>query len=550
MINRLSHPGLILALTAITWLSGCATLEQKRIARDSDATNEVRITATPKAEPEKTITSFSNSLRCMDTLFVRYGIKGLTVGAQDIPDETEVVLAGAKDMLISSLSTMSIKSKAIKFVALGQDLEDITRFHSLHKGKNFKSPDFFLRGGITQVDRGVIENQVSGGLALPRSFSISGSKDRIASIIALDMNMGLVTNLQILPGINSSNSIAVVRKGKGADLSGLIKNLGAVFQINFTESEGLHHAVRTLVELGTIEIMGKLTQVPYWECLDIETSSSFVQTQVRDWYKSLSREELVKFIQAKLSALELYDGPVDGEESAELKSVIALYQSRQGLIADSKPDYMLYYNLIADPTPIRAEHHHLLSKVITTYPEEPLLPFEEEYEPEEKIVTQNLGLEQKRVTPLELTLTTGRGERPVYRPGESVEVEVKTSTDAYVYCYYQPEAGQIIKVFPNRFTPDSQLKAGSSLTIPSDERFSLEMQQIGNFERILCMSSYEDIEQKMPFELKNKSLQPLSLARLTKTYRKKIQTLNDIYTIYKSAAKVIPAKEQLLLEVQ
>ena len=550
MHSRFSKTGLVIAALAMTLLSACATLEERQRARDSYATNEVRISATPKAEPQKTITNFSASLRCMDSLFVRYGIKGLAVGSQDIPDETEVVLAGAKDMLISSLSTMSIKSKAVKFVALGQDLEDVTRFHSLHKGKNFKSPDFFLRGAITQVDRGVIENQISGGLALPRTFSLSASKDRIASIIALDMNMGLVTNLQILPGINSSNSIAVVRKGKGADLSGTIKNLGAVFQVNFTESEGLHHAVRTLIELGAIEIMGKLTQVPYWECLDIETTSSFVQTQIEDWYKSLSREELVKFIQAKLSALDLYEGAVDGQETAQLKSVIALYKSRQGLIADSKPDYMLYYNLISDPTPIRTEHHYLLSKVIQSYPEEPFLPFEEEAEPVEKVVLQNLGLESKRVTPLELTLKTSRGERPVYRPGEKAEIYASTSTDAYLYCYYQPVAGEIIKVFPNRFTPSSRVSAGNTTTIPSDERFSLEMEQIGNYERILCMSSYEDVEQRMPFELKNKSLQPLSLARLTKVYKKKIQSLNDIYTIYKSAAKVIPVKQQLILEVQ
>ncbi len=531
-------------------LSGCATLEEKQRAKDIYATNEVRISATPKAEPHKTITNFSTALRCMDSLFVRYGIKGLVVGAQDIPDETEVVLAGTKDMLISALSTMSIKSKAVKFIALGQDLEDITRFHTLHKAKSFKSPDFFLRGAVTQADRGVLEKQVSGGLALPRAFSLSASKDRIASIIGLDMNMGLVSNLQILPGINSSNSIAVLRRGKGADLSGTIKNLGTVFQVNFTESEGLHHAVRTLIELGAIEIMGKLTQVPYWECLDIETTSTFVQTQIEDWYKSLSREELVKFIQAKLAALNLYDGAVDGYESEKLKSVIALYKSRQGLIANSKPDYPLYYHLIADKTAIRSEHRHLLSKVVQSYRDEAILPYEDEPEPVEKIVEQPLGLEPKRVTPLELSLNSTRGKRPVYRAGEYAKIYATASIDAYLYCYYQPVPGEIIKIYPNRFKPDSRIKGGQKISIPSNERFSLKMEQTGNNEKVLCMTAYEDLEKRMPFELKRKSLQPISLVRLTKIYRRKIQSLNDIFGIYKSSAKVIPVKQQLTLEVQ
>lgn len=541
---------LMFSASVAVFLSGCATLEERQRAKDVYATNEVRISATPKAEPQKTITNFSASLRCMDSLFARYGIKGLTVGAQDIPDETEVVLAGTKDMLISSLSTMSIKSKAVKFIALGQDLEDITRFHSLHKGKNFKAPDFFLRGAITQVDRGVLEKQISGGLALPRSLSLSASKDRISSIIALDMNMGLVTNLQILPGINSSNSIAVVRKGKGADLSGTIKNLGAVFQVNFTESEGLHHAVRTLVELGAIEIMGKLTQVPYWECLDIETTSTFVQTQIEDWYKSLSREELVKFVQVKLSALNLYNGAIDGVETAQLKSIIALYKSKQGLIANSKLDYMLYYNLIADPTPVRDEQRHLLSKVVQSYVDEAAMPYEEDAEPVEKVVAQPVGLESKSVTPLTLSLDTNRGKKPVYRAGELAKIYATASTDAYLYCYYQPIAGEIIKIFPNRFAPESRVKGGRKVSIPPNERFSLKMEHTGNSETILCMTAYEDLEKRMPFELKLKSLQPLSLARLSKTYRRKISSLNDIYNIYKSSAKIIPVKQKLTLEVQ
>lgn len=531
------------------FLTGCVTLEEKQRIKDAYTTNELRIAATPKAEPHKTITNFSASLRCMDSLFSRYGIKGLVIGAQDIPDATEVVTAGTKDMLISALSTMSIRSKAINFVALGQDLEDVTRFHTLHKAKTFKSPDFFLRGAVTQADIGVLENQVSGGLGL-RVFSLSASKDRIASIIALDMNMGLVANLQILPGINSSNSIAVVRKGKGADLSGTIKNLGAVFQVNFTKSEGLHHAVRSLIELGSIEIMGKLTQVPYWECLDIETTNTFVQTQIEDWYKSLSREEFIKFVQAKLAALNYYSGAVDGKESENLKSNIAIYKSKQGLIANSKPDYNLYYKLMTDKTPIRSEHRKLLSKEIYSYPDEAVLPYENEPEPVKKVVEQPLRLEPSSVTPLTLTLTSSKGKKPVYRVGETVQLYATSSIDAHLFCYYQPATGEIVKIFPNRFKPNSRVSGGQKIAIPSNERFSLKMEQTGNKEKILCMTAYEDLEKRMPFELKRKSLQPLSLARLTKTYRRKIESLNDIFSIYKSSAKVLPVKQQLTLEVQ
>ncbi|MCU7851826.1 MAG: DUF4384 domain-containing protein [Candidatus Thiodiazotropha sp. (ex Monitilora ramsayi)] len=528
-------------------LSSCANLEEKQKIRETQATTEVRIVATPNAAPQRAITNFSTSLRCMDKLFLRYRISDLKIGTQDIPDRTEVVLAGTKDMLISALSQMSIESRAVKFVALGQDLEDITRFHSLHQLKNFTAPDFFIRGAITQVDRGVIEKQVSGGLAIAEAFSLSASKDNIASIITLDMNMGLVSNLQILPGITSSNSIAVARKGKGLDLSGTIKKLGAVFQVDFTESEGLHHAVRTLVELGVIELMGRLTQVPYWECLDIETTSTLVQSQIQDWYKSLAREDLTKFVQAKLYALGLYAGPVDGKSNAPLRTAITLFKKEQGQIADSRLDYMLYYSLITDSTPIDIRHRNHLAKTVQV---DDIYAIYEDGHSETKVIRQHTGLEGGQVTPLELILTTEHGTRPVYRQGESVSLQAEISVNGHLYCFYQPGSGEIVKIFPNRYRPSSRIDAGSSIRIPGDDPFAIRLDQRQVTEKILCMASYKDIEERMPFELKEKSLQTISLAQLEKIYRRKVASLSDLYNIYKSSTDIVPLRRQIKFEIQ
>ncbi|MEW8470390.1 MAG: DUF4384 domain-containing protein [Candidatus Thiodiazotropha sp.] len=537
----------IALMLAAGLLSSCASLDEKQRARETHATNEVRIVATPNAAPQRAITNFSESLRCMDDLFLRYRIADIKVGTQDIPDRTEVVLAGTKDMLISALSQMSIESRAIRFVALGQDLEDITRFHSLHRLKNFTAPDFFIRGAITQVDRGVIETQVSGGLAVANAFSLSASKDNIASIITLDMNMGLVSNLQIMPGITSSNSIAVTRKGKGLDLSGTIKKLGAVFQVDFTESEGLHHAVRTLVELGAIELMGRLTQVPYWECLDIETTSTCVQSQIEDWYKTLKQDELITFVQAKLFAMGLYGGAVDGDRHAALKTAIALYKREQGQIADSKLDYALYYSLITDPTPVEAQHRRLLSRTIEVENR-----YEEEYfiTPQSKTVSQNTGLEADHVTPLDLVLTTDHGTKPVYRQGEAVSLQAELSVNGHLYCFYQPNPGEIIKIFPNRYRPQSRVDALERISIPGSDPYTIRLDQRQVVEKILCMASYKDVEEKMPFELKEKNLQPISLQRLKRIYRRNIASLDDLYGIYKASTDVVPLKRKIQFEIQ
>lgn len=529
--------GLFLVLV----LSACATQE-----RDRQATSEVRIAATPKAIPQRTVTNFSEALRCMDDLFVRYAISGVALGAQDIPDQTDVVSAGTKDMLITALSNMSVKSRAIRFVALGYDLEDISRFHTLHVSKNFKAPDFFIRGAITQVDRGVIQTQQSGGLSVGTFLSIEASKDRIASIVSLDMNMGLVSNLQILPGITSSNSIAVVQKGKGLDLSGAIEKLGALFRIDFTESEGLHHAVRSLIDLGSIELMGRLTQVPYWECLDIETTNPFVQKEVRTWFNALPRDQLLRFTQAKLRAVGAYDGPVDGRESQGLRSAIALYKSDHALIANGDVDFALYYQLLADPTAIDDQHIPLVAQVIAG--EGTSVGRDDTSVTEEKVL-KKARLETSSVTPLELELTTERGTRPRYRVGESVVLQVKASVAAHVYCYYQPRAQEVIKIFPNRYARESRVRAGTTTTIPGTDGFQIKFDTPGVAERVLCMAAYRDIERRLPSELRDNDLTPLSLASLSRTYQRPVRSVDDIYKLYKDAAKIVPLKKSMRINI-
>ena len=550
MIN---YKTIILFSFSMFFLAGCVSTQEKQ-RYDAQATTELRIAATPKATPQRNITNFSQALKCMDTLFDRYNISDILIGAQDIPDQTEVVIAGTKDMLISALSSMSIKSGAIRFVALGQDLEDITRFHSLHKQRRFSSPDFFIRGAITQVDQGVLEKQSGAGLAAARYFSVEGTKDRLASIIGLDMSMGLVSNLQILPGTTSSNSIAVVRKGKGLDATGTIKKLGLLFFVDFTHSEGLHHAVRTLVELGAIEILGKLTQVPYWECLDLKTTNSYVQAQIEDWYNALDSESLTKFTQAKLKAMGYYDGVIDGIDSERLHRAVALYKSRNNLNANGELDYLLYYNLVADKTPISASYLSQPDIETAQYTGDDYTPMENnakvKTKSKKKFESIPASLTGPSVVPLDFTITTVRGDRPVYRSGESAQLKLNTSVDAHIYCFYKPADGSIVKIFPNRFSPDSKIKEKQAFVIPADRRFEIKLDNKGTFEKVLCMASYNDIEKNLPFELREKNLQPVSTIRLQKTFRRQVASLDDIYQIYKNASDVVPLKKTITMEIQ
>jgi len=511
------------------YLTSCSVFD----VDDLNATNEARVAATPKAKPQRTITNLTRALQCMDELFIRYSISDLLVGAQDVIDPTAKARVPTKDMLISALSKMSQRSKAIRFVVLGYDLQDISTFHNLHNSKAFTSPDFFIRISTPQFDKGVSSTRVGGGIRIQDYFSMEANKDRMLSIASLDMNLGVTKTLQMIPGLSSSNSIAVVRKGLATDLSGTIKKFGALFQISFDTSEGLNHSLRTLVDLGAIELMGSLTQVPYWECLDIESTSPEVQSRVFDWYQSLSSSELRIFVQSKLDAMGYYQGKVDGKDNAAFHQAVARYKGKAGLIADSDIDFAVYYQLITDRTPIKSAYLPMLTQRIKD-PQN----HNNDREVRENIVPQNLSLQQYSARPLELTLSTNRGTEPILRVGELLSIRVLVTTDAYVYCYYQQADGKVLKIFPNRYVPNPRIKADEELFIPGGH-FKLMPEYAKSQEQVMCIASYNNIDNDLPTELRLRNLQIIPVANLS-----------SVFQYYKMVSTIVPLQKTITIEVR
>ena len=227
------------------------------------------IIASPKTPPVKNITSFTPALQCMDNLFGAYGKRDIIITSAGIPDATGQIRAGTKDMMISAISKMSRKSKAFRFIDFDQNQTDILAVQQLIGVTNdILIPNYYIRGAITQLDAGVANDRVGGGIAIPQG-AIGVNRDQLVSVVSMDLNMGDIVTRQIISGIQANNSIAIVRKGQGADFDGQIGKVGLFFNVSMDRSEGPHASVRTLLELSLIEVLGKLAQVPYWKCLEI-----------------------------------------------------------------------------------------------------------------------------------------------------------------------------------------------------------------------------------------------------------------------------------------
>ncbi len=102
--------------------------------------------AQPQATPVRNITSFTPALQCMDDLFLSFGVRNVVITSAGIPDATGQVGAGTKDMLISAISRMSVKSKAFVFVDFDQSQADVAELHSLvGYTEDFRVPSYYTK---------------------------------------------------------------------------------------------------------------------------------------------------------------------------------------------------------------------------------------------------------------------------------------------------------------------------------------------------------------------------------------------------------------------
>ncbi|SMH61975.1 DUF4384 domain-containing protein [Azospirillum agricola] len=469
-------------------LAGCFTAGEK-----------VSVVQQPKTPAVRTISSFSEALRCMDGLMAAHGKHDIYITSNGIPDATGRVAGGTKDMLITAVSRMSERSNAFRFVDFEPALDDVNALYwMIGVQPNFRAPSYYIRGAITQLDDNVVSESAGAGISLPK-FDLGVSADQVASMISVDLNVGELVTRQIIPGMSSSNSLAVLTSGKGADGGALIGKAGLTFNVSFNKSEGLHQAVRTLVELSTIEVLGKLTRTPYWQCLGIDQTNPAFMGQARDWFDGMPAAQRVTFVQRTLAADGYYDGAVTGELNEQTRAAVSRYQADHDLIATGRIDFDLYQRMLGQPSG------------------------RQQVAPERLQAVSNAGGEGLPHAPPapagagpDLALSSDRGPKPRYRLGEPLVVRVSPTADGFVYCYYQDTGGTVARIYPNRFQPDAFVEANRQVEIPpgNQKPFNLRMDRVGDQEAIACVATRDEMGVRLPDRFKTEDLQPIPGATL------------------------------------
>lgn len=334
MMRALFLPAVIPAMT----LSGC--MEPSRLMTP--------VTAQPKTPVARNFTSFQPALQCMDGLLKKSGKRGVRLTSTGIPDHTLSVRVAADDMLISAISQMNRKSRAYVFLdqalikegslrEVQVNLDDIT--------EDQPRPHYYIRGSISQLDNNARSTNASltyephelpdrQGMTSSRAAPNLGN-----SVVSVDLHLVAYPSRQVLAGASVSNSMVVSRTNWGAGLTGMIPkgDLGISLQINRVESAG--QAVRNLVELGVIELLGRHADVPYWQCLSLpDTNARQRAGEERNFIRSDSQSQLEE-AQSLLITLQRLPEPASGRLDANTRRALSRFQAEHVLIASGRPDF-------------------------------------------------------------------------------------------------------------------------------------------------------------------------------------------------------------------
>ena len=245
---------------------------------------------------QKRTTLMDDSLIEFGKMLQAYDLPPGPIQSQNIGNET------AEKGMPTSIYTMvatSLNKIGRQIVFIPYDTQYVIN-ESTTGGKIQRTyPDAVISGGITGFDKDLIEKEREGDVSAGwagASGSARYNAAEVASKITLDMNVRDYKTQAYFPGVLASNSIIIRNDRLGWGVSAAYMNFSVSFDSEVKTKEGIYSALRFLVELSVLEVMGKYFSVPYWKCVKGASEDSNMVIRLKDNFQALSSSMQILYL--------------------------------------------------------------------------------------------------------------------------------------------------------------------------------------------------------------------------------------------------------------
>jgi Domain of unknown function (DUF4384) len=460
----------------LTLLTACAGTPSQSTLSD------IRTNSNPTDRAQRVTTNFTPALRCMDDMMFTRGTRDVSVMMEELRDATQRVPISARDMMTSAMSDISRRSRGVRLSVFGTDQQNLLQFlQTAQKATPFAVvPQYSIRGTVSQMDETVQRTSSTFGASLAESlFGVRFASDSKFAVMGFDAAVVNTESMTLMPGVASKNTTVLVSRDASAEegQARLVKQeVGLVFSMSSSRADGPAQAARNMVDLATIELVGKLIKAPYWQCLGISDSDAEVQREMDDWFFAMDKGERIAYFKERMRESRYYDGPIDDKDDAAFKQALQTYRRAMGLAVQGPLDQVFFRQFVTRAVP-KLEAVAARQAPIATASSTPSAP----------------PAPSTAASPMTLAvLDSGNKRQP------SAELDLRMNTAGYVYCYSQDTAtGRIQRIFPNRFQRDPRLAAGQSLRLPGQARFTLSKQA-----QYACIQAPQEVYADLPAQLK------------------------------------------------
>lgn len=330
---RRSHCVLAVGLALAAALAGCASPEQMR----SDARELLQERTANMARPQTLASEYTTALEAFGRLLAVYRGNGkpIYVQTRSITDAT-----GLSHPLVGSELPNDITEMIRSAVNRIGDGVIYVPFHPdyvlAHERQGARLqltlPDVLITGAITEFDRalasagkGLDATVIFGKGKGETDTSFNRKATATISRLTLDFNLVDFERQVMVPKMQAVNSMQVLNDTLENSFDFAIYGNGFGLTSNTRYLQGRHNAIRLLVDLSVLQLLGRYANVPYWRCIPGAAPDTGVLERVRRNYAANDRDKRVKWLRETLRDYGFplaADGPLDTATKAALDILI------------------------------------------------------------------------------------------------------------------------------------------------------------------------------------------------------------------------------------